>query len=108
MVNKPLMFESFEFYCVITPRPLYNTVVGVHSINRVSLTTVLYPNKNVKIILKNDHLWSFFNIIYTFLGSIFEPSYIQNRVIRNHVIKRLKCNIIFPRHLQLWPVIFTA
>ena len=23
--------------------------------------------KNVQIILKNDHKWSFFNIIYTFL-----------------------------------------
>ena len=40
---------------------------------------------------KNDHLWSFFNIIYTFLGSIFEPCYFQNRVITNHVIKRLQC-----------------
>ena len=28
---------------------------------------------------------SFFNIIYTFLGSIFEPCYIQNRVIMNRV-----------------------
>ena len=42
--------------------------------------------------MKNDHLWSFFNIIYTFLGSIFEPCYIQNCVIMNHVIKRLKCS----------------
>ena len=33
----------------------------------------------------------FFNIIYTFLGSIFEPCYIQNRVITNHIIKRLWC-----------------
>ena len=41
--------------------------------------------------MKNDHLWSFFNIIYTFLGSIFEPCYIQNRVITNRVIKRLWC-----------------
>ena len=54
---------------------------------------MLYPNKNVYIILKNDHLWSFFNIIYTFLGSIFEPCYIQNCVITNCVIKRLKCNL---------------
>ena len=30
-----------------TTQPLYNTIVGVHSINRVSETTVLYPNKNV-------------------------------------------------------------
>ena len=36
-------------------------------------------------------MWSFFNIIYSFLGSMFEPCYIQNRVITNHVIKRLKC-----------------
>ena len=53
-------------HTLCTPQPLYNTIVGVHSINRVSQTTVLYPNKNVWIILKNDHLWSFFNIIYTF------------------------------------------
>ena len=30
-----------------TPQPLYNTIVGVQSINHVSYTTVLYPNKNV-------------------------------------------------------------
>ena len=29
------------------PQPLYNTIVGVQSINHVSYTTVLYPNKNV-------------------------------------------------------------
>ena len=52
---------------------------------------MLYPNKNVKVILKNDHLWSFFNIVYTFLGSVFEPCYIQNHVITNRVIQRLKC-----------------
>ena len=40
-------------------------------------------------------LWSFFNIIYTFLGSIFEPCYIRNCVITNRVIKRLKCIRLF-------------
>ena len=30
-----------------------------------------------------------FNIIYTLLGSIFEPCYILNRVIMKHVIKKL-------------------
>ena len=30
-----------------TPQPLYNTVAGMQSRNRVSNTTVLYPNKNV-------------------------------------------------------------
>ena len=53
---------------------------------------MLYPNKNVQIILKNDHLWSFFNIICSFLGSIFEPCFIETRVIMNRVIKRLECN----------------
>ena len=43
-------------------------------------------------ILKTDHLWSFFNIIYTFFGSIFASRYIHNHVITNRVIKRLKCN----------------
>ena len=43
------------------------------------------------IILKNDHLWSFFNIIYKFLGSILESCYIQNCVIMNPVRKKLKC-----------------
>ena len=37
----------------------------------------------------DDMIWSFFNIIYTFLGSIFEPCYIQNCVITNCVIQRL-------------------
>ena len=30
-----------------TPQPLYNTIVGVQSINSVSSTTMLYSNKNV-------------------------------------------------------------
>ena len=59
---------------------------------------MLNPNRNVLITLKNDHVWSFFNIIYTFLVSIFEPCFIQNRVITNHVIKRLKCMLIFRPH----------
>ena len=35
----------------------------------------------------------FFDIIYTFLGSNFDPCYIQNRVIMNCVIQRLKCTM---------------
>ena len=46
------------------------------------------------------HSWSFFYIIYTFLGSIIEPDYIQNRVIMNHVIKRLMGITLF--QLTLW------
>ena len=60
--------------------------------------------------LKNDHLWSFLNIIYTFLGSIFEPCYIQNLVITNRVIQRLKCIDIFlvsPQKYILWALIKT-
>ena len=34
----------------------------------------------------------FFNIIYTFLGSIFESCYIQNRVITNRVIEVVVCH----------------
>ena len=30
-----------------TPQPLCNAIVGVQSINGVSYTTMLYPNKNV-------------------------------------------------------------
>ena len=45
--------------------------------------------------------WSFFYIIYTFLGSIFEPCYIQNRVITNHVIKRLCCVWVSVSHFQI-------
>ena len=42
------------------------------------------------------HKWSFFYIIYTFLGSIFKPCYIQNSVVTNSVvtnsvIKRFVC-----------------
>ena len=57
--------------------------------------------------MKNDHLWSFFNIIYTFLGSILEPCYIQNHVITDRVIKRLKCISVYTYKLEgdmdTWP-----
>ena len=42
--------------------------------------------------------WPFiviFYINYTFLESVFEPCYIQNHVITNHVIKRLCCIYLF-------------
>ena len=53
-----------------TPQPLYNTIVGVHSINRVSETTMLYPNKNISIILMVIFQYSLY-----ILGSIFESCY---------------------------------
>ena len=34
---------------VNTLQPFYNTTVGVHGINRVSSTTVLYPNKMYRL-----------------------------------------------------------
>ena len=52
-----------------TPKPLYNTFVGAQSRNLVNQTTVLYPNKNVRLKYK----WSFFYSIFTFLGFIFKP-----------------------------------
>ena len=38
--------------CTGTPQPLYNTIVGVQSINRVSYTTVLYKKKCIDYIEK--------------------------------------------------------
>ena len=35
-----------------TPQPLYNTIVGAQSINHVSYTTVLYPNKMYRLYRK--------------------------------------------------------
>ena len=92
-----------------TPKHLYNTVVGVQSINLVSYTTVLYPNKNIDYIEKWPW-WSFFYIIFTFLGSIIEPCCIQNCVITNSVIKRLMCInpkywntlVFYQKHPKLW------
>ena len=64
---------------------------------------------NIPRILKNDHLWSFFNIIYTFLGSIFDQCYIQNCVIMNRVIKRLKCiNVIWRLEFRLYRVMLNS
>ena len=51
--NFHLSKGCWKFLCKIQtslqdmPQPLYNTIVGVHSINHVSWTTLLYPNKNV-------------------------------------------------------------
>ena len=47
-----------------TLQPLYNTI----RYNMVlDITRFKDGSQNCKIILKNDHKWSFFNIIYTFL-----------------------------------------
>ena len=44
IVTKGIHNNIAESY---TPQPLYNTIVGVQSINHVRYTTVLYPDKNV-------------------------------------------------------------
>ena len=43
-VNKPTNSIIFRLSAWSTPQPLYNTIVGVQSINRVSYTTMLYTN----------------------------------------------------------------
>ena len=45
LTTSVIKIKSYDFDS--TPQPLYNTIVGVQSINHVSYTTVLYPNKNV-------------------------------------------------------------
>ena len=55
VVNPGELWSTFAHHMVLvlsllslhTPQPRYNTIVGVQSINHVSYTTVLYPNKNV-------------------------------------------------------------
>ena len=68
---------------LIPPQPLYNTIVGVQDNFRVS-----YPIcaiSRVKCIVSNDHL-----------GSSTDSCCIQNCVITNHVIKRLRCITVKP------------
>ena len=73
---------------------LDDNIYGIHSKRVNILYLVKQPyyiqTKLYTIILKNDHLWSFFNIIYAFLGSIFEPCYIQNHVITNPCYKEVE------------------
>ena len=67
---------------------LYHYCWG-QSINRVSYTLCYIQTKMYRLYRK----MTIFYKIYTFLGSIFEPFCIQNRVITNRVIKRLMCTI---------------
>ena len=71
------------------------SIKGIKVMNNLDVNVNINMQVNLHVNLNvycNIWLWSFFNIIYTFLGSIFEPFYIQNHVITNCVIKRLKCN----------------
>ena len=69
--------------------PLYNNVVGVKQ--QYYIQTKLYRLQRKITIYGHFSIWSFFYIIYTFLGSMFKPCCIQNRVITNSVIKSLWC-----------------
>ena len=65
------------------PKPLYNTTAEIQSKNCVSLTTMLYSNKKVQVIEKNNHLWSFsykINIVH-----FWDPSL-------NHVVQKPSSN----------------
>ena len=63
----------------LTPQPLYNTIVGVQTIFHTFYNESKMYNYIVKSVL-SDHL-----------GSSNDPCYIQNGVIMNCVIRRLKC-----------------
>ena len=52
---------------MITLHPLYNMV---RYNTGLDITRFKDRSQNVQIILKNDHKWSFFNIIYTFFLDI--------------------------------------
>ena len=69
---------------IYTPQPLYNTVVGVHNINRVN--RVISKQNCVDYIEKWPFMVIFQYNLYIFL-SIFEPCYIQNHVITDRVIQ---------------------
>ena len=77
----------FSNKIIDTPEPLYNTIVGVHSITVLVKQPCYIQTKMYRLYWKMTIYGPFYNIIYTFLGSIFEPCYIQNCVIKNHVIK---------------------
>ena len=57
---------SFCVAPVYTPRPRWNMVVWVQSINRVSLTTVLYPNKMYRLCRKMTMNGHFLYDLYIF------------------------------------------
>ena len=65
-----------------TPQPLYNTIVRVQTNFCVS-----YP---FRVIMKVKCSYIRKLVLYDHLGSSFESCYIQNHVIMNPVIKRLK------------------
>ena len=73
-----------------TPQPLYNTIVGVQANFRVS-----YP---IRVIwrVKLHRLLRLYKkgVLNTHSGSNTYPSYIQNRIVTNRVIKRFRCIFI--------------
>ena len=88
---------------------LFITLLLGSKAETVSLKTTVISKQ--KCIDNTKRWWPFFYIIYTLLGSIFKPCYIQNCVLTNSVIKgflcildRLACPLYrFPLRCKLWP-----
>ena len=76
-----------------TPPPLYNTIVGIQSNFRVS-----YPNRVIWRVKYIGYIGK--GVLNSHLGSNPDPCYIQNRVITNRAIKRLRCTFISYAHFQ--------
>ena len=71
-----------------TPQPLHNTIVGVQASFRVS-----YPIHVISRVKCIDYIGK--GVLNNHLGSNPDPCYIQNHVITNCVIKRLRCSSKF-------------
>ena len=78
-----------------TPQPLYNTIVWVQAHFLVS-----YPIRVISRLKCKGYIERW--VLNGHLGSNPDPSYIQNRVITNRVIKRFRCterHIVCLRHI---------
>ena len=70
-----------------TPQPLYNTIVRVQANFRVS-----YPIRVISRVKCIGYIGN--GVLKSHLGSNTDLCCIQNRVITNRVIKRLRCIIL--------------
>ena len=75
---------NISFEARSTPQPLYNTIVGVQANFRVS-----YPIRVISRVKCIGYIGK--GVLNSSLGSNPDPCCIQNRVITNRVIKRLRC-----------------
>ena len=79
-----------SFFSENTPQSLYNTIVGVQANFRVS-----YPIRVISRVKCIGYIGK--GVLNSNLGSNPDPCCIQNRVITNRVIKRLRCTF-FLKH----------